>query len=145
MGIYIGHRLVARPELDNTFWTDRTMNYCLELTVEVVAVPCRHLWTFLAIEVGVVFPQLRIPSGPVFFLKTTPINFFCDRLCIPVSALNTVQRKIFTPFFRWVSNQGWGHRSRYDQFFIPVSGPWSSKPSLVVRPTILGSPCNFST
>jgi len=24
MGKYIGHRLVARPELDNTFWTDST-------------------------------------------------------------------------------------------------------------------------
>jgi len=25
MGKYIGHRLVARPELDNTFWTDSTI------------------------------------------------------------------------------------------------------------------------
>jgi len=24
MGKYIGHRLVARPEADNTFWTDST-------------------------------------------------------------------------------------------------------------------------
>jgi len=24
MGKYIGHRLVARPKLDNTFWTDST-------------------------------------------------------------------------------------------------------------------------
>ena len=27
MGKYIGHRLVARPELDNTFWTDSTSTY----------------------------------------------------------------------------------------------------------------------
>jgi len=25
MGKYIGHRLVARPELDNTLWADSTM------------------------------------------------------------------------------------------------------------------------
>jgi len=25
MGQYIGHRLVAQPELDNTFWTDSTI------------------------------------------------------------------------------------------------------------------------
>jgi len=25
MGKYIGHRLVARPEPDNTFWTDGTV------------------------------------------------------------------------------------------------------------------------
>jgi len=28
MGKYIGHRLVARPELDNTFWSDSTSTLC---------------------------------------------------------------------------------------------------------------------
>ena len=27
MGKYIGHRLVARPELDNTFWTNCTATF----------------------------------------------------------------------------------------------------------------------
>jgi len=27
MGKYLGHRLAARPELDNTFWTDSTFSY----------------------------------------------------------------------------------------------------------------------
>jgi len=36
MGKYIGHRLVARPEPDNTFWTDSTVPLpCTELSAAI--------------------------------------------------------------------------------------------------------------
>jgi len=33
MGKYIGHRLVARPQMDNTFWTDSTSNFYSQLLI----------------------------------------------------------------------------------------------------------------
>ena len=39
MGKYIGHRLVPRPELDNTFWTDSTV-VSTKFLLFLVAVVC---------------------------------------------------------------------------------------------------------
>jgi len=44
---YIGHRLVARPELDNTFWTDSTI-----IDRKNVPPTCNHL------DIG----ALRLPT-----------------------------------------------------------------------------------